>query len=99
MDRLEVGQRRLLRDDPAPIVVALSGGGDSVALLQLTCAWARVAGRPVLAVTVDHRLHPESGAWTRFAGDAAAREGAAFRASTPSAVVQRAEARAAGACK
>lgn len=38
--------------------VALSGGGDSVALLHLCLA----AGLPVEAVTVDHALRPESGA-------------------------------------
>jgi tRNA(Ile)-lysidine synthase len=38
--------------------VALSGGGDSVALLHLCMA----AGVPVEAVTVDHALRPESAA-------------------------------------
>ncbi len=40
------------------IGVALSGGGDSTALLHL----CRAAGLRVEAVTVDHRLRPESGA-------------------------------------
>ncbi len=40
------------------IGIALSGGGDSTALLHLALA----AGIPVEAVTVDHRLRPESGA-------------------------------------
>ena len=40
------------------IGVALSGGGDSTALLHLCLA----AGLRVEAVTVDHRLRPESAA-------------------------------------
>jgi tRNA(Ile)-lysidine synthase len=40
------------------IGIALSGGGDSTALLHL----ARAAGLQVEAVTVDHRLRPESAA-------------------------------------
>lgn len=49
----------LIRDGlPAgnTVGVALSGGGDSIALLHL----ARAAGFAVEAVTVDHRLRPES---------------------------------------
>ncbi len=40
-----------------PIGVAVSGGGDSLALLMLMQA---AAGRPVAAVTVDHGLRPGS---------------------------------------
>lgn len=50
----------LIRDSfPAgeTVGVALSGGGDSTALLHL----CRQAGFKVEAVTVDHRLRPESG--------------------------------------
>ena len=64
----------LIRDGlPAgeTIGVALSGGGDSTALLHLCLA----AGLQVEAVTVDHRLRPESaaeaaavGAWCRALG-------------------------------
>lgn len=39
--------------DPGPVAVAVSGGGDSMALLHLA---ARYSGRPVHAVTVDHGL-------------------------------------------
>lgn len=63
-----------------PIAVALSGGGDSMALLHLAADWARMRGRRLLALTVDHRLHPDSGAWTAFAGRAAASLGADWRA-------------------
>ena len=60
-----------------PLAVALSGGGDSVALLAMAAAWARRHGRSVLALTVDHGLQPQSGAWSLFAAEVAARVGAA----------------------
>jgi tRNA(Ile)-lysidine synthase len=42
-----------------PVAVAVSGGGDSVALLLLL---QETAERPLAAVTVDHGLRPESAA-------------------------------------
>uniref|UniRef100_A0A9E7ZQN6 tRNA(Ile)-lysidine synthase n=1 Tax=Bosea sp. NBC_00436 TaxID=2969620 RepID=A0A9E7ZQN6_9HYPH len=49
------------------MLVAVSGGPDSVALLALLAAWAQMQDRPPLhAATVDHGLRPES------AGEAAA---------------------------
>lgn len=51
----------------AALLVAVSGGPDSVALLALLAAWAQMPGRPALhAATVDHGLRRES------AGEAAA---------------------------
>lgn len=55
---------RLSRNDPRPVALALSGGGDSVALLLAAHAWAATAGRRLLVMTVDHGLQPESAAWT-----------------------------------
>ncbi len=68
--------RRLAAKAPAPLAVALSGGGDSLALLILTLDWAAQNGRAVQALVFDHGLHPDSAAWTRFAADAAQRLGA-----------------------
>lgn len=45
---------------PERIGVAVSGGGDSVALLHLVARWCVQTGHPVVAVTVDHGLRPES---------------------------------------
>lgn len=42
------------------IGVAVSGGGDSVALLVLLAEWAKANGRHVAAATVDHGLRPGS---------------------------------------
>jgi tRNA(Ile)-lysidine synthase len=60
----------------------VSGGGDSVALLALTAAWARETGRPVLALTVDHGLQTESAGWARGVEALAARLGVGHRTLT-----------------
>lgn len=71
---------RLLRDVAAPVALALSGGGDSTALMRLAATWARRRGRRVVALTVDHGLHPDSQIWTRRAGDVARSHGLEWRA-------------------
>lgn len=51
-----------LSDEPV-LLVAVSGGPDSIALLALLAEWARAPGRPSLhAATVDHGLRAESAA-------------------------------------
>ena len=47
--------------DGGPIGVAVSGGGDSIALLHLAHDWAQRTGIDVYVATVDHGLRPESG--------------------------------------
>ena len=61
---------------PWPGVVAVSGGGDSIALMHLLAAWAKKRRRtPPLVVTVDHGLREGSAAdarkvarWAKVAG-------------------------------
>jgi tRNA(Ile)-lysidine synthase len=60
-------ERLLAAGAPWPGAVAVSGGGDSIALMHLLAGWARATNRPApVVVTVDHGLREES------AGDARA---------------------------
>jgi tRNA(Ile)-lysidine synthase len=72
--------RRLDSASARPLAVALSGGGDSVALLLAARDWAKAHGRPLVALTVDHRLQPASAAWTQACAELAARLGVGSRA-------------------
>ena len=55
MERLLAGHR------PDRLAVAVSGGGDSLALLGLACDWAGDNHCQIHALTVDHGLRPEAG--------------------------------------
>ncbi|MBV1864352.1 MAG: tRNA lysidine(34) synthetase TilS [Rhodobacteraceae bacterium] len=48
------------------VAVAVSGGGDSIALLLLLARWAQNTGRVIEVVTVDHGLRPEAAAEAEF---------------------------------
>ena len=52
--------RRCLEPVAGPVVVACSGGADSLALLSAAVFEGRAAGLPVLGVTVDHGLQADS---------------------------------------
>jgi tRNA(Ile)-lysidine synthase len=72
--------RRLNAGTAAPLAVALSGGGDSVALALITADWARRRDRRLLILTVDHGLNPASPSWTGQCARLADRLGASFQA-------------------
>lgn len=59
---------RLAADMPA-LGIAVSGGGDSVALMHMVAEWGR--GRKIMVATVDHALRPESAAEARGVSRAA----------------------------
>ena len=59
---LQAARNAFLPETPARIGIAVSGGGDSMALLHLMHRRAVEGGPPVAAVTVDHGLRPESAA-------------------------------------
>ena len=55
--------------EPAPrLAVAVSGGADSLALALLCRNWVNAHGGTLLALTVDHRLRPESAAEAALTG-------------------------------
>ncbi len=70
-----------------PLAVAVSGGGDSMALLAMVARWAehqvmasgpglaRDKIAPVTALTVDHGIRPESAQEAHWVGEQAARFG------------------------
>lgn len=70
---------RLCSHVAGPVGVAVSGGGDSLALLLIAADWSRKSGRRVVALTVDHGLRPEAAAEACFVADVAARHGIAHR--------------------
>jgi tRNA(Ile)-lysidine synthase len=57
------------------ILLAVSGGPDSTALMLLATAWAKESGVPLHVATVDHRLRPESRQEAEAVAAAAARHG------------------------
>ena len=71
--------RRLEPASTAPIAVAFSGGGDSLALLLAAAAWAARTRRRVIALTVDHGIQTSSAEWAEAAMATADRLGVESR--------------------
>lgn len=72
---------RLVSGDAAPVAVAVSGGGDSVALLHLAHDWTRAHGRPLAVLHVDHGLNPDSRVWHDRVREMAGRLGTGFHSA------------------
>jgi tRNA(Ile)-lysidine synthase len=60
-------------DRPLRLAIAVSGGPDSMALCLLAAGWARRQDGDILALTVDHRLRPDSTAEAEAVGAVLAR--------------------------
>jgi tRNA(Ile)-lysidine synthase len=77
--RTEVARVLEARVPPAaPIIVALSGGRDSVALLDALLAVATFRGHALTAVHVHHGLSANADAWARFCEELCAARGVTF---------------------
>lgn len=74
--------RRLSRISDRPVAVAVSGGGDSIALLHLTAIWAKAHSRRLIVLSVDHGLSPHGADWNAEVQRAADSLGAAWRGLT-----------------
>ena len=81
MQRLDAFSHQLLDTVAAgsrgPVCVAVSGGSDSLSLLNLAEAWADKSGRELLVLTVDHGLRPEAAAEACWVADLARDRGIA----------------------
>ena len=61
------------------LVVGLSGGVDSIVLLDCLKAVARTLGFRLSALHVNHQLSPNAGRWSAFCGDLCRARGIPFR--------------------
>lgn len=73
---------RSLNGITGPLGLAVSGGGDSVAMLRLAIDWAKARGVVLMVYSVDHGLRPEAADEVRFVADVCQRFGVTHRAMT-----------------
>ena len=71
-DALKANFPTAIGDALTQVTVAVSGGGDSMALMHLAAEWAAARGIGCQVVTIDHGLRPESAAEAEFGAKAAA---------------------------
>ncbi len=77
LDTLESGANK-----PGRYIIALSGGLDSCVLANALAATRDRHSKSMLAVHVDHQLHPESAKWSDYCRQLAAGYGIDFIAET-----------------
>jgi tRNA(Ile)-lysidine synthase len=83
LDRFAGLMERFAPFEPSPhLAVAVSGGPDSMALTLLAHEWAKANGGTITALSVDHRLRPESAAEAAQVGAWLAQRGIAHRILT-----------------
>lgn len=70
--------RRLRAARPAPLTVAVSGGGDSLALALIAADWAAAHDRRLLLINIDHGLQAQSQDWAQACAALAERLNADF---------------------
>ncbi len=63
------------RPPKGPVGLAVSGGGDSVALLHMAADWRRAVDLDVLVFSVDHGLRPEAAGEAAMVADVSAQLG------------------------
>lgn len=59
-DQLVALLKRLCAGHDGPLGIAVSGGGDSLALLLCVADWAKSRGQPLLCLTLDHGIRPDA---------------------------------------
>ena len=77
LDALEATGNR-----PDRYVIALSGGLDSTVLLHALAVTRERHGKALLAVHIDHRLHPDSAGWSEYCRGLAGRLGVEIHVDT-----------------
>lgn len=75
----ELFDTHLSHTSAAPVAVAYSGGGDSLALLLAAHDWSAARGRRLIVLHVDHGLQAASAAWARHCQTVALALGAPFQ--------------------
>ena len=75
----QVLDSRLDNTTDRPLVLGLSGGGDSVALALVVASWANEHNRPLHFVTIDHGLNANASHWGEICAALAAKLRVGFR--------------------
>ena len=61
------------KTESSRIAVAVSGGSDSIALLNLVFEWSKTYNKVIVAITVNHNLRAEAESEIKFVSNACAK--------------------------